>query len=820
MKAQLTSKKNNMIRKVLITAVVSVAISLQAFGQGTTAQTISFPQVTGKTVSSAPFNLTAVAQSNDPVTYTLISGGGVASLLGNTVTLAGDSAGNVTIEASQSGDINFAAAPNVYMTFSVAKNTNTVTLASIPLQYASSTTYNTLASSLYGTIAYTSSNTAVATIDASSGVITILGPGTSVIKASVPVSSTALAGSASQTLTIDKAPNAVTLPSIGTKYLITTPFTVTATSAAGVLGGAITYTSSNTTVATINPVSGLIIIAGTGVTNITATAAATADYNSGSATQALSVTKSTNTVTLPAISSVYTNATPFTVTATSAAGVLGGAITYASSNPAVATINSTSGLITVVAAGTTKITATAAASTDYNAALATQSFTVNKLLTNTITLPVIAPKLVTAAGFTVTATSSAGAAAGSITYTSSVPAVATVDPITGAVTILTAGSTVITASTAINATYAAASAHQTLTVTKNTTVVTLAAIPAKLANSAAFSVSASSNFGSGTITYVSSNPAVASVSGAGLVTILTAGTTYISASVAATADYTAGSAQKLLSVAKNTTVVTLASIPTKLANSAPFTVSATTNFGTITYSSSDTNVATINSSGQVTIVGAGISSIKASVATSSTYSAGSATQTLNIGKLTQTITWGGSTGAELTTASPFTVTATASSGLTTTITVASGPATISAGVVTLTTVAGTVVLKATQTGNSTYNALTSTINIDVAAALTMISGTESGKNGTVKAKGVYSNTTITESDITIYPNPAHGTVNIEVPETVQSLDVYSITGQQVLHNSTVLSGPINVSNLPKGVYFVRFMFNDANNPVVKKLVVE
>ena len=72
--------------------------------------------------------------------------------------------------------------------------------------------------------------------------------------------------------------------------------------------------------------------------------------------------------------------------------------------------------------------------------------------------------------------------------------------------------------------------------------------------------------------------------------------------------------------------------------------------------------------------------------------------------LTQTITFGALSGKTFTNI-PFTVSATASSGLSPTFTILSGPATISGNTVTLTGV-GTVVVRASQAGNTNYAAAT------------------------------------------------------------------------------------------------------------------
>jgi uncharacterized repeat protein (TIGR02543 family) len=73
-------------------------------------QTITFGSLLDKNVGDASFNLTATASSGLTVTYTS-SNPAVATVSGNTVTIVG--AGTTVITASQSGNTNYAAASNV-----------------------------------------------------------------------------------------------------------------------------------------------------------------------------------------------------------------------------------------------------------------------------------------------------------------------------------------------------------------------------------------------------------------------------------------------------------------------------------------------------------------------------------------------------------------------------------------------------------------------------------------------------------------------------------------------------------------------------------
>ena len=86
------------------------------------------------------------------------------------------------------------------------------------------------------------------------------------------------------------------------------------------------------------------------------------------------------------------------------------------------------------------------------------------------------------------------------------------------------------------------------------------------------------------------------------------------------------------------------------------------------------------------------------------YSVGYVSGTFRITPASQTITFG-ALANKMSTDAPFTVSATASSGLAVSFSIVSGPASIAGNTVTLTG-AGTVVVRASQAGNGNYNAAT------------------------------------------------------------------------------------------------------------------
>ncbi|UOE48244.1 gliding motility-associated C-terminal domain-containing protein [Mucilaginibacter sp. SMC90] len=116
-----------------------------------------------------------------------------------------------------------------------------------------------------------------------------------------------------------------------------------------------------------------------------------------------------------------------------------------------------------------------------------------------------------------------------ITYTSSNTDVAIVNA-DGQIQAIAPGVTVITAHQSGNDVYLpAVPVQQTFTIMKNQ-VITFPAIPDKSVCSLDFAAGATSSNSTIPVTYVSSNPAVATVSAAGLVHIIAAGTTTITAS--------------------------------------------------------------------------------------------------------------------------------------------------------------------------------------------------------------------------------------------------------------------------------------------------
>ena len=146
--------------------------------------------------------LTATSDSGFPVTYSLDQGDG--SISGNTLTV--NATGNFTVSASQPGDNNFNAAPNVSQSFQVTdsrKTDQTITFASLSDKAYGDAPFTLTATA---TSQLTVSYTATGPVSIVNGEVTILGAGEAVISAAQEGdNSFNPAPTVSQTLMINKA---------------------------------------------------------------------------------------------------------------------------------------------------------------------------------------------------------------------------------------------------------------------------------------------------------------------------------------------------------------------------------------------------------------------------------------------------------------------------------------------------------------------------------------------------------------------------------------------------------------------------------------
>ena len=461
--------------------------------------------------------------------------------------------------------------------------------------------YPVLSNPNKATVTYSSSNTGVATIDANSGLISPVAPGSTTITASVVD-----APSASYTLTYTD--DRRELGNLGFGFSSTT---ASATYGDGTItplfltmgqlsGASVTYSSSDQSVATVDN-AGSVTIKGAGSTEINASYAGDDDVKPGSASYTLMVNPKEVGLTWGTTSFIYDgSAHAPTAIATGLVGndactvTVDGAQTNAGSNYTATASALSNTNYKLPAANTTTFSIAKAASTVTTAPTA-----------NTLTYTGSAQALVTA-----------GAASGGTMQYS-------LDNQTFAETVPTGtnvGSYTVYYKVVGDANHENAEGGQV--------VVTIAKADAVNSDLSFASATATATYGDATVTsptldnphqlpltWNSSNEGVATVNTSGVVTIVGAGETVISAAFAGNDTYGANTISYTLTVNKFQPKITFAStsVTAKVGEGfTPPTVTTDPKDLEFVYTSSDENVAKVDAStGEVTIVGSGTTRITA-----------------------------------------------------------------------------------------------------------------------------------------------------------------------------------------------------------------
>ncbi|GHV72249.1 hypothetical protein FACS1894201_00400 [Bacteroidia bacterium] len=303
--------------------------------------------------------------------------------------------------------------------------------------------------------------------------------------------------------------------------------------------GVSNFTSSNTSVASINGTT--LTIVGRGTAVITATSPTRGYYCLSTATKTITVPKLAQTITWSQTLAGAYGYSPLTLNVTASSGL---GITYVSNNTVVATISGNT--LTIVGLGSVTITAQQAGNTDYNAATSiAKTFTVTKG-TQSISWSQTLTGTYGTAPLTLNATASSGLG---ITYESSNTAVVTISE--NILTIVGLGTTTITAKQVGNSNYyAATDVAKSLTVTSgNQTINWSQMLTVAYYGDASITLNATASSGL-EIVYESDNTDVATISGNTL-SIVGVGTANITAKQVGNTNYNAATnVSKLLTVTK------------------------------------------------------------------------------------------------------------------------------------------------------------------------------------------------------------------------------------------------------------------------------
>jgi hypothetical protein len=604
---------------------------------------ITFNELAGQTYGNAPFDLTATSSLGLPVSYTS-SNNAIATVSDTdedniwTVTILGS--GSTVITASQPGNNDNGPAPEVSRTFVVHKADQFITLELLPEKYVNDPAFQLTATASSGLeISYHSSHGEVASINGS--IVTITGAGTTTITASQQGNANYNAApGVSQTLIVNKNPQAITFDELPAKTFGNSTFDLTAVASSGL---PVNFSSSDNSVATVsdpeNDNTWTVTITGAGSTTITASQPGNASFSSAAdVSRTLTVNKADQTIAaFNPLPNKLANDPAFQLTATVSSGL---APQYSSSNADVATISGST--VTIVGSGTTTITAFHEGNANYNAAPGVERILTVSKAVQTITFATLATKTYGNAPFNLTATASSGLP---LNYISSDTTVVTVsDPENDniwTVTIKGAGTCTLLASQPGNNIYsAAAPVSRLLGVNKASQAITFSSTLNKTLLSPDFTPGATISSGL-PITYTSSNTDVGIITDTNLIHVTGLGTSTITASQPGNENYNAATSKtRMLTVTQVTQAITFPSISVKTFNMSSFQLTATVTSGRpIEYTSANPAVAMVIGD-VVMLTGVGTSVITASQSGDSIYlSAPSIARTLTVNKGIQSITF-------------------------------------------------------------------------------------------------------------------------------------------------------------------------------------
>ena len=322
-------------------------------------QTITFDLLFARTYGEADFSVSAVATSGLPVLFAAV---GSCSVSGSTVHITG--AGSCTITASQPGNSNFLAAPEVVRSFPVAKAGQSIEFGAIasrtfgePDFTVSPTASSGLPVSLSGAGSCTVSGTTVHIVGAGSCIVTASQPGGANYAAAPDVQ---------RGFAIVKASQSISFAALPGKTYGDPDFGVSASTSSGLpvsfsAGGACTVIAAT------------VHITGGGLCTVTADQPGNANYDPAPAvSQAVAISKAIQTISFAPLADRTYGAADFTLAASATSGLT---VSFAARGKC--TVAGTTVHLTGV--GSCTVTASQAGNANYNAAAdVPRSFSVKK----------------------------------------------------------------------------------------------------------------------------------------------------------------------------------------------------------------------------------------------------------------------------------------------------------------------------------------------------------------------------------------------------------------------------------------------------------
>jgi Big-like domain-containing protein/VCBS repeat protein/glucodextranase-like protein/putative Ig domain-containing protein len=222
-------------------------------------QTITFNVLSPKTLGAAPFIIGAGASSGLAVTFGSLTAS-VCTMSGNTVTLVAP--GNCSIQASQAGNANYAAAPSINQSFAVSggQTSQAITFGALGNQTMGTAPFTISAIASSGlAVSFSSITTAVCTVGGAT--VTLVAAGTCTIQAVQAGNATyAAATSVLRSFSITVTGQSINFGSIGTQTLGAVPFQISASASSGLT---VSFSSLTATVCTVSGSTVTLVATGT-----------------------------------------------------------------------------------------------------------------------------------------------------------------------------------------------------------------------------------------------------------------------------------------------------------------------------------------------------------------------------------------------------------------------------------------------------------------------------------------------------------------------------------------------------------------------------
>ena len=609
------------------------------------------------------------------------------SISGSTVTLV--AVGTCTIQATQAGNGNYAAATPVSQTFLITISSQTIAFGTIADHPMGSAPFNVTATASSGLAvifaSITSSNCSVV-----SGTVSLLAAGTCTIQASQSGNANyAAAPAVSQSFQIIQASQSMTFGTLTGRTFGTAPFILSATASSGL---PVSFASTTSTTCSVSGTTVTLVAVGT--CTIQATQSGNANYAAASAVnQSFQITPESQSITFGTLSSQAFGTGPFSVSAAASSG-----LTVSFTSTTSTTCSVTGAIVTLVAVGTCTIQANQSGNGNYSAAASvSQSFQIT-LGSQTISFGTIADHLMGTAPFTVSGTASSGL---SVSFASTTLATCIVSGT--AVSLVAAGTCTIQAMQAGNAGYSAAPVvNQSFYVTQGGQTISFAPLSNVALGTAPFSLSGTASSGL-PVSFASTTTTVCTLSGT-MVTLAADGTCTIQATQPGNANYIAAiPVNQSFQVTQGSETISFGALANQVFGVPPFVVTASASSSLTVNLSSLTPTVCAVSGATVTLVGVGTCTIQATQAGNATFAAAPSTnQSFQVTQGSQTISFA-SLGNPLGN-TPLTLSASASSGLAVSFTSTTpSVCSVSGAAITPLTV-GNCTIQASQTGNANYSA--------------------------------------------------------------------------------------------------------------------